>query len=224
MDINNLENLIKELNNEVQKTKGSLNTIESQYADSTETLDNLKNSGILNSKGVELLNFAQKATKDLIKDMFENVVTKALTFIHQNDDYKFELDFSRHGNTPKLSFRLKTPDMQEAHDIITTRSGGAKDVIALALRIVLLEISKSNGFLFLDEPYKRLDNDETIQKAIEFLQETQKETKRQIFLITHKDEVINSVENPIIIKANTTAKSIVEDKPKKKRGRPKKEK
>jgi len=99
-----------------------------------------------------------------------------------------------------MSFLLKTSDMQESHEIVHTRAGGSKDIVSLALRLVLLEVSQNKGFLFCDEPFKRLDNEETTQKAIEFLKEVQRETGRQLFIITHKQDVIDSVNNPIIIK------------------------
>ena len=200
IDISNIENKILQLNKETVETKAKLSVIEEQYADIVESIDQLKELDITNKKAIELLNFVQKTTKEFIQEMFEGIITKALCFIHQNDEYHFELEFDKRGNNPKMSFMLKTPDMQESHDIMNTRAGGSKDIIALALRLVLLEISKNKGFLFLDEGFKRLDNSETIKKAIEFIQETQRETNRQIFMITHKEEVVNSVLNPIIIK------------------------
>lgn len=200
MNLTNIENKVNELDVKVTSVKAKISLLEEQYAKSMEAIEDAKVLDIVNKKSLELLNLIQKATKNLIQDLFEGVITKALSFIHQSDDYKFELEFSKHGNNPKLSFLLKTPDMQESHDIMGTRAGGSKDIIALALRFVLLEISKNKGFLFLDEAFKRLDNPETIKKAIEFIIETQKDTGRQIFLITHKDEIIESVPNPIILK------------------------
>jgi len=200
MILTNIENKIKQLKDDTASAKGSLLLLEQQYAEATDKLDKLKKDQVTNEKSIELLNLVQRATKDLIQEMFEGVISKALTFIHQNNDYKFELEFSRHGTNPKLSFLLKTPEMQESHEILNTRAGGQKDIIALALRLVLLEVSKNKGFLFLDEPCKRLDNDETTKRTIEFLTETQRDTGRQIFIITHKDQIVNSVETPIIIK------------------------
>ena len=113
--------------------------------------------------------------------------------------------------------------MSEAHSIIDTRGGGTADIVSLALRLVLLEISKTKGFLFLDEPEKHLDSPETLKKMIEFVQETQRNTQRQIFIITHKQEVVDSVANPIIISDNLQNSRINELQQKsKKRGRPKK--
>ena len=234
MNLTNLENSIKSLEEKVNSLKGKVSLLEEQYQQSTEKLSSLKENQIINTKAIELLKCVQKATKELIQETFEGIASKALEYIHQNSDYKFALEFDERGNKPTLKFLIKTPDMQESHEIINTRAGGSKDIVALALRLILLEASYNKGFLFLDEPYKRLDNEETITKAIEFIKETQKDTGRQIFIITHKDEVVNSVEQPIILsnkmsyqnkctqkKGHLKTENI---KPKKKRGRPKKEK
>ena len=205
MNLIGIENSIKTLEENVASLKGKVDLLETQYNSSTDKLDELKKEQVLNSKSVELLNIIQKATKEVIQDLFQDTVSKALQFVHQNDDYTFELEFSRHGNVPKMSFLLKTSDMQESHEIVHTRAGGSKDIVSLALRLVLLEVSQNKGFLFLDEPFKRLDNEETTQKAIEFLQEIQKETGRQLFIITHKQDVIDSVNNII------TSHLVVED-------------
>jgi len=203
MNLNNLDIKIDELDNQVKELSGSIKTLEKQYADNTQKLSNLKDLQVTNLMAIELLNLIQKVTKDLIKDTFENIITQALQFIYQDSNYSFELEFDRHGNTPKLRFLVKSPDMQEAHEIVTTRAGGCKDIVALALRLVLLEASKNTGFLFLDEPFKRLDNEETINKAMEFIKEVQKNSNRQIFIITHEQEVVDSVLNSIVISNNT---------------------
>jgi DNA repair exonuclease SbcCD ATPase subunit len=225
MNLSNIEKSIKSLEDNVSSLKGKISLLETQYSESSEKISLLKESQITNAKAIELLNLVQKVTKDLIKDTFETITTKALQFIHQDDSYRFELDFGRRGNTPELSFNIKTPDMQEAHDIISTRGGGSADIISIALRFVLLEVSKTEGFVFFDEPFKHLDSPETIQKAIEFIKEIQKESNRQIFIISHEDEVIESIPNPIVISNNTDSRAKTEtviEPEVKKRGRPKK--
>lgn len=230
MNLNNIENSIQSLESEVNSLKGQVKLLGNQYEETVKKLKDLKELQIINVKAIGLLDLVQKATTELIKEMFEEIVSKALQYVYQSNDYKFELEFNKHGNTPKLSFNLKTPDMQESHSILDCRAGGSKDIIALALRFVLLEISRNPGFLFLDEPCKRLDNDETIKKTIDFIKETQRDTGRQIFVITHKDEIVNSVPNPIIFKKEMSITTkcpeksgqLKIDKPKKKRGRPRK--
>ena len=200
MNIKELENKVNSFKSEVDMLKGKLSTLEDQLCDSSEKLDELKIEKELNTKSVEVLTLVQESTKTLITNMFEGIVTNALQFIHQSDDYKFELEFGRRGNLPELNFNIKTPDMQESHDILATRGGGSADIVSLALRLVLLEVSKTDGFLFLDEPFKHLDNEDTLNKAIEFIKEIQKNTDRQIMLITHKKELTDKEEKVIWVK------------------------
>ena len=200
MNLNNLKTKIKDFEENVSSLKGKISILEDQFVESTDNIDSLKELQIVNKKSIELMNTVQAVTKDLIKETFESIVTKALQYIHQDDNYAFELDFGRRGNTPELSFNIKTPDMQEAHDIMATRGGGTADIVSLALRFVLLEVARMPGYLFLDESLKHLDSPETVDKAIEFINEIQRNSDRQLFFITHKDEVVKSVDNPIIIK------------------------
>lgn len=227
---NKITDKLMALNKEVDSLSGKISLLEDQFNKNQNKLEYLKDTYTTNLKGIELLNFVQQSTKELIVDMFKTVVTHALQFIHQSDDCGFELEFGRRGNIPTLNFYIKTPDMQESHDIVNTNAGGTKDIVALALRQVLLEVSHTPGFLFLDEPEKRLDNEETMQKLWEFIYEIQKDTDRQIIMITHNKTIVEKVSNPIIMKANVNKQlasipieKTVEEKPKK-RGRPKKEK
>ncbi len=200
MTIYDLENNIIDLSSGVDHLKGKLSLLEDQFAESQEKIDDLKNEKSLNAKSIEVLTLVQESTKTLITNMFEGIVTNALQFIHQSDEYKFELEFGRRGNIPELNFNIMTPDMKESHDILNTRGGGTADIVSLALRLVLLEISKTDGFVFLDEPARHLDNPDTFEKLIEFIKEIQNNTKRQFILITHKQEIVNGFDNAITIK------------------------
>lgn len=202
MNLTNIESKILDLEKETSSVKGRLSLLEDQFMESENTISELKELSIINKKAIEVLNVIQKSTKELICNIFETVVTNALQYVYDDDGYEFKLELLRHGNRSKLTFLLKTPDMQEAHDIMTTRAGGEKDLITLALRFVLLECSKNQGFLFGDEVFKRLDSSETINRAINFIKETQKDTDRQIILITHKQEIVDSIDNPILFTKN----------------------
>ena len=223
-----IKNQISTLEQDVNSLKGKLSLLNKQQEESVTKQKDLQHLQTVNVKSVELLHLVKKVTQEQIKQMFEKIVTEALRYIHQNNDYKFELIFNRRGGLPTLDFAVKTSGMQEAHDIIDSRGGGTCDIVSLALRFVLLEVSQMPGFIFFDEPEKHLDSPETLQKMIEFVKEMQKETNRQIFWITHKQEVVDSVINPIIISKSVKCLSNDEQlnksdtKPKKRRGRPKK--
>ena len=199
MDILHIEKAIKEIENKTSSLKGKIDLLEEQYIALQTKINELKELHIVNKKAVDVLNLVQQATKELITDMFESIVTKALQFIHQNDAYNFKLEFGKRGQIPELNFNISTPTMQEPHSILETISGGSSDIISLALRFVLLEVSKTNGFLFCDEPEKHLDSQETTSKMIEFIKETQKNTGRQIIIISHKQEMCDNADNLITL-------------------------
>lgn len=202
MNLNNIETLIQLLEGQTASLKARLDITEETFVETEQNLSSLKELDLINKKAIELLNLVQKSTKELICNVFETIVTNALRYVYDSDDYEFKLVLDRRGAKPSMKFMLRTPDKQEMHDICSTSGGGEKDIIALALRFVMLEVSKNEGFLYLDEPFKRLDSEETWYRAIDFIKETQKDTKRQIIIIGHEKEkpLMESVKQPILIK------------------------
>lgn len=210
---------IQSLESEVNALKGKTELLSKQLEDSIVKQKDLQSQQILNQKSSELLHLVKKVTQDKIKEMFENVVTEALNYIYSSNEYKFELCFDKRGQLPTLQFNVKTEEMQEKHDILSVSAGGNRDIMALALRFVLLEVSKMPGFLIMDEPVRRLDNAETINQTMKFIKELQSRTKRQIIIIAHEQEVVDNADNSIIISKPNQKRlvEIKEDKPKKKR-------
>lgn len=189
-------NLTKKLN----ECKGEYKYICSEKEKCEKYLTELNKNKELYTKAMELLNIVQTENRDQIKIAFESLISHFLHYVYKDDEWNFELDFDRHGNKPKMTFRLKSPNMQDAHEIRTTRAGGIKDIVALALRLVLLEVSHNKGFLWLDEPFKRLRDKDLVLNAMKFIQELQEKTNRQIFIIPLHNEIVDLVENPIILK------------------------
>jgi len=126
IDTKNLEISINSLSEEVNSLKGKVSLLEEQYIESEKSLQNLKEEQEINRKSVELLNLVSKVTTELIKEMFETIVTNALQYIYQSNDYKFELEFGKRGNLNELKFNIKKPEMQLSHDILDTNAGGNK--------------------------------------------------------------------------------------------------
>jgi len=199
LDLNILESKLKELNKEVGSLEGQRDLLLSSIDDNQDKVNRLKIAKEQNLKAVEILNLVQKTTRDKIKESFEQIVSYALKYIY-SDDYSFELDFSRRGNLSTMDFNIKTPEFSESADPNDTSGGGVLDICALALRMVLLEVStpKVEGCIILDESLKHLSK-EYLFKASQFLNEINKKLGRQIIFITHQQEFIDNAENPIQI-------------------------
>jgi len=198
-DIQILENKLKELNKEVGSLEGQRDLLLSSIDDNQDKVDRLKILKEQNLKAVEILNLVQKTTTEKIKESFETIVGYALKYIY-SDDYSFELEFNRRGNLGTMDFNIKTPEFSESADPNDTSGGGVLDICALALRMVLLEVSqpKVEGCIILDESLKHLSKD-YLFKASQFLNEINKKLGRQILFITHQQEFIDNAEHSIEI-------------------------
>ena len=199
-EITELETKVSSLNSSLNSLKGKCSLLSDQIKTGENKIEKLEYNREVYRKSVELLNLVQRATKEKIKEGFEQIVTYALRFIY-SADYSFELEFGRRGNLSELDFNVKTPDFKEPFDPKETSGGGVLDILSLALRIALLELSKPKieGFVILDEPFKQLSK-EYLPKAREFLKAINKRIHRQIIMVTHKDELVENADNAIEIK------------------------
>ncbi len=198
--INNLKSKLETLGNQVGRVQGEYNYIKTESENNARRIDSLVIQSEQHSKAVELLNMVQTVTRDKIKNEFETLVTYAVKFIY-GDNYKFHLDFGTRGNLQELNFSIETPEFNEKYDPMDTSGGGILDIISLALRIVLMEVSmpKIKGFLLMDEGLKHL-SENYLPNANQFLTEISNKLNRQIIFISHESEFINSNHNTIEIK------------------------
>lgn len=199
-DLNSIEQKVKELKSSFDQTTGQFNLLTKQVEAQKIKLETLTAQKIRYTKAVELVNLVQLVTKQKTKESFERLVTYALRFIY-SEEYDFELEFGRRGNLAEINFNVKTPNFKEPFDPLDTSGGGVLDILSLALRICLIELSspKVEGFVLLDEPFKHLSS-EYLEKAEKFLEAINKKIGRQIILITHKSELIDSAINKIEVK------------------------
>ena len=151
-------------------------------------------------KAIEVLNLVQKATRDVIKNTFESLVSYALKAIYQ-EDYRFQLEFGNRGNLGELNFKLKSPQNKDFLPIEDCTAGGSLDIISLALRFVLLQVfrPKFEGPVILDEPCKQLSKN-FAQSEFNFYNFISNKTNRQIILITHNEKLIELATNKIEIR------------------------
>jgi len=200
IDLQTIENRLDSLKSELDQKNGQLSLLAEQISNQKIKLEGLNNKKILYTKSAELVNLVQLVTKQKMKESFERLVTYALRFIY-SENYNFELEFGRRGNLSEINFNVKTPDFQGASDPLDTSGGGVLDILSLALRICLIELShpKVEGFLVLDEPFKHLSQG-YLEKAEKFLEAINKKIGRQIILVTHQSDLVDSAVNKIEVK------------------------
>lgn len=181
-----------------------LGRLEGQYALLSKQVDaskvkiaDLEEKRKVDLKAIEVLNLVQKATRDVIKNTFESLVSYALKAVYQ-EDYQFKLEFGNRGNLGELNFKLKSPQNKDFLPIEDCTAGGSLDIISLALRFVLLQVfsPKFEGPVILDEPCKMLSKDLS-QNEYNFYDFISKKTNRQLIIISHNEKLIEVAANKI---------------------------
>lgn len=126
-------------------------------------------------------------------ERIEETVTAALQTVLADDGYQFKIEIREVNNKASAEWRIISP-YTEGVELCTgvedARGGGLSDIVSLALRLALLELSKPRpgGPIILDEVGKHVSADHREGLAY-FLKSYAERTGRQIILVTHAEEL-----------------------------------
>jgi len=195
-----VEKSINDLQSRKDSLNGQIKLLVKQVEDSEDKLEQHSKNKELYSKCVEVLTIAQSSVRIKTQHGFEAIVTYALQSI-LGPDYSFELDFGRRGNLQEVNFKIKSKAYNEPHNPMDTSGGGVVDIVSLALRTAILNISRPRveGPLILDESFKHLSR-QYLPAAGTFLNALADRIGRQIIMVSHKNELMRFSDNSIEIK------------------------
>jgi len=199
--MNNLLETYQNLEKEVYSLDGVHKSLTLKINELETKVDTNKANKELFQKCIEVLDIAQKALQQKMKEGFELVSTNALQSVF-GDGHHLELEFDRRGAIPEAKVYIKTPDMSEPHEPEDSNAGGQKDLIALILRMVVLGFVKPEGgiILKLDEPFSQIGAGD-IKQTGECLKSIVKKFDMQTILITHhKGDFLDFGDNVIEFK------------------------
>lgn len=193
--INKIQDKLTQLKDSITSKKGQIDLLSNQITQASIRLDEIEIDRDISKKAIEVLDLAQGSIRKLIKDGFETIVTNALQTIY-GDDFNFQLEFGRRGNLQEVDFKVINKTLNKSHDPKNVTAGGEIDVIAFALRVVILELyQKVNKSPFIsDEPFKFI-SPEYVPEAGRFLEAMNSKMGRQIILITHKTQLLEIADN-----------------------------
>lgn len=160
-----------------------LDTNQRKYLKLFEDLEEVKAANLLLEK-------CNIASRELIKKEVESLVTSALVSVFEDNTFKFHVDFISRRNQVEAEFSVSSMmgERYTAGDIMNSRGGGVVDIVATALRIVLMELLKIDGPLILDEPC-RMVSAKYMENLGKFLHTVSQKFDRQIILITHNEKL-----------------------------------
>lgn len=131
-----------------------------------------------------LLQMTSDFARRQAKTRIEEIVTSALSVVF-GEDYRFRVEIAIKANQPVAEYFLDTAEVTtQLKPPDYDNGGGIVDVIALALKLAVAELSGVKGTFFLDEVGKHV-SEEFAPNVAYFLKEYSEKFNRQIVLITH---------------------------------------
>ena len=203
LTLENLESNLAALRTRHSQAQGQRDLLISQRREKEEELAAARQDIELWRDVQILLSKASEFARQQLKTRIEQTVTAALAAIFNDSTMKFEIEMSTIGGKPAADWRVvscyKIPAKAGKDDIklsaytVTAspedaKGGGVTDVVSLALRLALLELSRPRpeGPVLFDEPGKMISK-EYLPNVAEFLKSYAAKTGRQILMVTHHE-------------------------------------
>lgn len=127
-------------------------------------------------------------TQNQLAEKISGIVTMALNSVFEEDEFEFKIEYDeKRGKTEANMFLLQNGN---ECDIMEGSGGGIADVVALALRIALWNIStpKTAPVLIFDEPCKFISRD-LQYKAGKIMKLLHEKLGMQIIVVSHDDPI-----------------------------------
>lgn len=175
-----------------EQGKGQLALLQRQREEKAETLRQVNSNVDLWRKVQVLLTKTSDYARRQLVERIEQTVTAALRTVLADDALRFEVELREVGGRPSAEWRVVSQygEVQVANNPEDARGGGIVDIVSLALRLALLELSRPRpeGPVILDEVGKHVSADYRESLAF-FLKTYAEKTGRQIILVTHAEEL-----------------------------------
>jgi DNA repair exonuclease SbcCD ATPase subunit len=190
-----IEAELNQLKATYQQESGKLKLLQEQLNEKTVQLEQTKQNIEVWQKVKIMLAKAADFSREQLKVQIEETVTAALQGILLRDDIRFAIEMWMNADS-KPNARWKIVSRCDGQTVESEpedgNGGGVTDVVSLALRAALLELSKPKpgGLFGLDEPGKMVSK-EYLPNLAEFFKRYLGQTGRQGLIITHHDILAN---------------------------------
>lgn len=176
-----------------EQGRGQLALLRSQRDQKDEALTQVKaNTELWRNVSALLTKVSDYARRQLV-ERIEETVTAALQTVLEDDGYQFRVEIRELAGKPSAEWRIVSPyadGVELCTGVEDAHGGGLSDIVSLALRLALLELSRPRpeGPIILDEVGKHVSACYRENLAF-FLKTYAERTKRQIILVTHAEEL-----------------------------------
>ncbi len=210
-NINRLEKAYLQFNEETWRRKGQLDNINKTLAEKTQRREEIDKDIYLYRQVNIIYQAAAEFARNKAKETMESLVTNALGVIFPGD-LSFNIDIEEKGEKTEAYFMVASTYGGEhiiKNEPQEARGGGIVDIIALALRVALIETSRPalTGPLILDEPAKHVSG-EYSQNVAEFLNLVVNTFERQVIMVTHNNYLADSGQKSFEVKIENGVTSV----------------
>jgi len=173
INITSLENLESELavlRTRYSQAQGSRDLLVSQRREKQAELTAAQADIELWRQVQVLLSKASEFAREQLKTRIEQTVTAALTAIFADSTMRFEIEMGSIGGRPSADWRVVScygdTGSESQVSVVASpedaKGGGVTDIVSLALRLALLELSrpKPGGPVLFDEPGKMISKEQ----------------------------------------------------------------
>jgi DNA repair exonuclease SbcCD ATPase subunit len=216
INISQLESELTSLRQKYNSAQGQRDLLISQRREKEEELSAARADIELWRDVQVLLSKASEFARQQLKTRIEQTVTAALAAIFADSTMRFEIEMKDIGGKPAADWRVvscyKIPAKAgkenielSAYTVVASpedaKGGGVTDVVSLALRLALLELSRPRveGPVLFDEPGKMISK-EYLPNVAEFLKQYAAKTGRQIILVTHHEALADVADVGYVVK------------------------
>lgn len=205
MDLQTFESNAKNLETNVIIAKQNQLSIEKEIKNLNHKATVLDTNNQLLDKVIVILTQAATTSRDNARMHFEKIVTDALQFVSQSQDYEFLIKELPNRAKASYEFYIKSTVngiecIQKPED---ANGGGFVDIISVAAKYAYLEIFDDpkimNGTLLYDEPGKMISEQMSIKFA-EYIKFLGNHYNRQTIMVTHNDNLSNVADKTFIVR------------------------
>ncbi len=184
-----IENGLAAMRTRYEQARGRRDLLLDQRASKADALDRVRRDIDVWRQVQMLFTKVSEYARQQLKSRIEETVTAALQAVFADDGLRFEIEIRELAGKPAAEWRVvsRYVDTELSTDPEDARGGGIVDVVSLALRLALMELSrpKPGGPLLLDEVGKHVSGEYAPNVAF-FLKEYARKTGRQVILVTHQ--------------------------------------
>jgi ATPase involved in DNA repair len=185
-----IESGLSALRTKYNQEAGQLILLEQQQAEKQQQLQQAKDDIEVWQQVQTMFSEVSEYSRKQLKLRIEETVTAALQAIFCEDNIKFVIDIKVSNGKPAAEWTVVSSfgDFAVAASPEDAKGGGITDVVSLALRLALLELSRPKplGPVILDEPGKMISR-EYLPNVADFLKQYLQKTGRQGIMITHAE-------------------------------------